>query len=77
MELEMDEAISAIPTEIIQRRVKQARLLLVAGVLVFGLSYPLTVLFNSIGWNHAYPLYISVTLGSVFMVWGMAKYFGE
>ena len=57
------------------RNVKSARLLFIIGFFILGLSYPLTVLFNSLGLNHTYPLYSTVVIGCTLIIWGMAKIF--
>ncbi len=75
MELEIEEVISDQPVENIQRKVRQGRILLMVSIVIFGMSYPLTVLFNSMGLNHLLPLYGTVTVGSILLLWGMVKVF--
>ena len=75
MELEIEEVIGEAPAENIQKRVRQGRILLMISIVIFGMSYPLTVLFNSLGLNHLLPLYVTVTVGSILLLWGMVKVF--
>ena len=64
-----------VVNEVNHKQGKVGRILLGTGILVLGLSYPLTLISNIAGIDYIYTLYTSVIAGSSLLVWGMAKFF--
>jgi len=71
----IEEVLRQADIQIMGKRGNAGRILLAIGIIVIGLSYPLTLVANIAGVNYMYPLYATVIIGSSLLVWGMAKFF--